>query len=87
MKQLTDLTALQNAVLQFTASYVYERGYQPLMWEIAQACGFSSMATVKDCLKALDRKGYIFISSRRINFLHIPNFAYARQITMWRDAA
>lgn len=58
MKPPVELTAKQEKVLKFIRERVGER-LPPTIREIAGEMGFASTGTVRDYLKALQRKGYL----------------------------
>jgi repressor LexA len=53
------LTKRQKEILDHIESFIDERGYAPSFEEIADAFGYSSLATVHEHLSNLERKGYI----------------------------
>jgi len=53
------LTKRQKEILDHIGSFIDERGYAPSFEEIAEAFGYSSLATVHEHLSNLERKGYI----------------------------
>ena len=53
------LTKRQKEILDHIGSYIQENGYAPSFEEIADAFGYSSLATVHEHLSNLERKGYI----------------------------
>jgi repressor LexA len=53
------LTKRQKEILDYIGSFIDERGYAPSFEEIADAFGYSSLATVHEHLSNLERKGYI----------------------------
>jgi len=53
------LTKRQKEILDFIHGFIDEHGYAPSFEEIAQAFGYSSLATVHEHLSNLERKGYI----------------------------
>jgi len=53
------LTKRQKEILDHIESFIDERGYSPSFEEIAEAFGYSSLATVHEHLSNLERKGYI----------------------------
>jgi len=53
------LTKRQKEILDYIAEFIDERGYAPSFEEIAEAFGYSSLATVHEHLSNLERKGYI----------------------------
>ncbi len=53
------LTKRQKEILDLIESFIEEHGYAPSFEEIAEAFGYSSLATVHEHLSNLERKGYI----------------------------
>ena len=53
------LTKKQKEILDLIEGYIQEHGYAPSFEEIADAFGYSSLATVHEHLSNLERKGYI----------------------------
>jgi repressor LexA len=53
------LTRRQKQILDHIEAYIGEQGYAPSFEEIADAFGYSSLATVHEHLSNLERKGYI----------------------------
>ena len=53
------LTKRQKEILDHIEAFIEEHGYAPSFEEIAQAFGYSSLATVHEHLSNLERKGYI----------------------------
>jgi repressor LexA len=53
------LTKRQKEILDYMGSFIEDRGYAPSFEEIADAFGYSSLATVHEHLSNLERKGYI----------------------------
>ncbi|HUF77040.1 MAG TPA: transcriptional repressor LexA [Longimicrobiales bacterium] len=53
------LTKRQKEILDYTGAFIDQRGYAPSFEEIAEAFGYSSLATVHEHLSNLERKGYI----------------------------
>ncbi len=53
------LTKRQKEILDHIESFLDEHGYAPSFEEIAEAFGYSSLATVHEHLSNLERKGYI----------------------------
>ncbi|MFA4888209.1 MAG: transcriptional repressor LexA [Candidatus Omnitrophota bacterium] len=62
MENLSTLTAKQQKVLDFIREKI-RRNLPPTIREIAQALNFSSTGTVRDYLKALEKKGFL----KRVN--------------------
>jgi repressor LexA len=53
------LTRRQKQILDHIGEYIADQGYAPSFEEIADAFGYSSLATVHEHLSNLERKGYI----------------------------
>ncbi len=53
------LTKRQKEILDHVEAFIEEHGYAPSFEEIAEAFGYSSLATVHEHLSNLERKGYI----------------------------
>ncbi len=53
------LTKRQKEILDHLENFIDEKGYAPSFEEIADAFGYSSLATVHEHLSNLERKGYI----------------------------
>ena len=53
------LTKRQKEILDHIEEFIDEHGYAPSFEEIAEAFGYSSLATVHEHLSNLERKGYI----------------------------
>jgi repressor LexA len=53
------LTRRQKQILDHIGAYIEKEGYAPSFEEIADAFGYSSLATVHEHLSNLERKGYI----------------------------
>jgi repressor LexA len=53
------LTKRQKEILDHMGEYIQRNGYAPSFEEIADAFGYSSLATVHEHLSNLERKGYI----------------------------
>jgi len=53
------LTKRQKEILDHIETFLEEHGYAPSFEEIAEAFGYSSLATVHEHLTNLERKGYI----------------------------
>jgi repressor LexA len=53
------LTKRQKEILDHVESFIEKNGYAPSFEEIADAFGYSSLATVHEHLSNLERKGYI----------------------------
>jgi repressor LexA len=66
------LTKRQREILSYLTSYTEANGYAPSFEEIAEAFGYTSLATVHEHLSNLQRKGYIkrsYNESRAIEIL------------------
>jgi repressor LexA len=59
MKQQTDPTGRQQAILDFLAEFSARNGYPPSVREIGDAVGLSSPSTVHSHLNQLEAKGFI----------------------------
>jgi repressor LexA len=53
------LTKRQKQILDYIGEFIDSNGYPPSFEEIAEAFGYSSLATVHEHLSNLERKGYI----------------------------
>ncbi|MEX2467929.1 MAG: transcriptional repressor LexA [Gemmatimonadota bacterium] len=53
------LTKRQKEILDYISAFIEDQGYAPSFEEIAEAFGYSSLATVHEHLSNLERKGYI----------------------------
>jgi len=53
------LTKRQKEILDYIEAFIIDHGYAPSFEEIAEAFGYSSLATVHEHLSNLERKGYI----------------------------
>jgi len=70
------LTKRQKEILDHIESFIGEHGYAPSFEEIADAFGYSSLATVHEHLSNLERKGYIrkaYNESRSIELVGYPS--------------
>lgn len=70
------LTKRQKEILDHIQSFLEEHGYAPSFEEIAEAFGYSSLATVHEHLTNLERKGYIrksYNESRSIELIPRSN--------------
>ncbi|MFD1674566.1 transcriptional repressor LexA [Alicyclobacillus fodiniaquatilis] len=56
---MTQLTARQEAILDFIRKNLNEKGYPPSVREIGEAVGLASSSTVHGHLERLQQKGYI----------------------------
>ncbi len=59
MAKSKGLTNRQQELVDYISHHTYVSGYAPSMQEIADHFGFSSLTTVADHLKAIERKGAI----------------------------
>ncbi len=55
----TELTAIQNNILEYIVEHWNNAGMPPTLAEIADHFGYKNRATVQQHLKALEKKGYI----------------------------
>ena len=53
------LTKRQKEILDYVSGFIEAHGYAPSFEEIAEAFGYTSLATVHEHLSNLERKGYI----------------------------
>jgi repressor LexA len=53
------LTKRQKEILDYIGAFIEDKGYAPSFEEIAEAFGYSSLATVHEHLSNLERKGYL----------------------------
>ncbi len=53
------LTKRQKEIFDYIGAFIDDRGYAPSFEEIAEAFGYSSLATVHEHLSNLERKGYL----------------------------
>lgn len=53
------LSPARKQILDFIASFIDERGYDPAVRDIAQGCGISSASIAQCHLNVLEREGYI----------------------------
>ena len=70
------LTKRQKEILDHIESFIDQHGYAPSFEEIADAFGYSSLATVHEHLSNLERKGYIrkaYNESRSIELVGHPS--------------
>ena len=70
------LTKRQKEILDHIESFIEKNGYAPSFEEIADAFGYSSLATVHEHLSNLERKGYIrkaYNESRSIELVGVPS--------------
>ena len=79
------MTKRQKEILDFIHGFIEERGYAPSFEEIAQAFGYSSLATVHEHLSNLERKGYIrkaYNESRSIEMVSGDSAATAFELPL-----
>jgi repressor LexA len=53
------MTVQQQKLLNFIRDYIRSKGHPPTFREIGHAFGFRSTGTVRDHLRALERKGHL----------------------------
>lgn len=68
---MTDLTKIQQAVLDFVRSFIADNGYSPTLWEIATNFGWASPSSSLVHLNALVRKGRVRRTSSKYRGLAI----------------
>lgn len=56
---MRDITAKQQAILDFINQFIEDKGYPPTVREIGKACGMKSSSSVHAQLANLERKGLI----------------------------
>ncbi|BCA81104.1 transcriptional repressor LexA [Desulfuromonas sp. AOP6] len=56
---MSPLTPKQKQIFDYIRSHLDQHGYAPTQQEIARAFGFSSLGTVQNYLKRLERDGYL----------------------------
>ena len=66
------LTKRQKQILDYIRSFIDDQGYAPSFEEIAEAFGYSSLATVHEHLTNLERKGYIRKSFNESRSIELP---------------
>jgi repressor LexA len=79
------LTKRQKQILDYITGFIGEHGYAPSFEEIAQAFGYSSLATVHEHLSNLERKGYIrksYNESRSIEMVPEDGAASALELPL-----
>ena len=79
------LTKRQKEILDHIEVFIDERGYAPSFEEIADAFGYSSLATVHEHLSNLERKGYIrkaYNESRSIELVGRASSAGAMELPL-----
>jgi repressor LexA len=70
------LTKRQKEILDHVESFIEENGYAPSFEEIADAFGYSSLATVHEHLSNLERKGYIRKAYNESRSIELVGAAY-----------
>ena len=79
------LTKRQKEILDHIAGFIEKNGYAPSFEEIADAFGYSSLATVHEHLSNLERKGYIrkaYNESRSIELIGATVGANATELPL-----
>jgi repressor LexA len=79
------LTKRQKEILDHVESFIEKHGYAPSFEEIADAFGYSSLATVHEHLSNLERKGYIrkaYNESRSIELVGVTFGANATELPL-----
>ena len=79
------LTKRQKEILDHIESFIEKNGYAPSFEEIADAFGYSSLATVHEHLSNLERKGYIrkaYNESRSIELIGTAFGANATELPL-----
>ncbi len=66
------LTKRQKQILDYIRDFIEDQGYAPSFEEIAEAFGYSSLATVHEHLTNLERKGYIRKSFNESRSIEVP---------------
>ena len=66
------LTKRQKQILDYIQGFIDDQGYAPSFEEIAEAFGYSSLATVHEHLTNLERKGYIRKSFNESRSIELP---------------
>ncbi len=69
------LTPRQKSVLNYVVNYVLQYDYAPSLEEIAQELGVSSVATIHEHLKSLEKKKYIKRSHNRARSIELSSKA------------
>lgn len=59
------LTGRQREVLAFLKKFTQEKGYPPTRKDIADHFGWSSTNAAQDHLRAMAKKGFVFIGNRQ----------------------
>ncbi len=75
------LTKRQKEILDHVASFIEENGYAPSFEEIADAFGYSSLATVHEHLSNLERKGYIRKAYNESRSIELVGAAFGPNVT------
>ncbi len=70
------LTKRQKEILDHVEHFIDENGYAPSFEEIADAFGYSSLATVHEHLSNLERKGYIRKAYNESRSIELVGAAY-----------
>lgn len=84
------LTKRQKEILDHIEEFIDEHGYAPSFEEIAEAFGYSSLATVHEHLSNLERKGYIrkaYNESRSIELVRDEVAPSAAEIPLYGAVA
>lgn len=68
---MTELTAVQQEVLDYIGRHISIKGYPPTRGEICMACGFRSLNAAQEILKRLKEKGYIDMERRAARSIRI----------------
>ena len=71
---MDNLTARQQAVLDFIKDEILFKGYPPTVREICEAVGLNSPSTVHSHLKTLEKKGYIKRDPAKNRALEVIDF-------------
>lgn len=91
-KEKEPLTQRQQQVFDFIVTTLTDNGFPPTLQEICRHFSFESTRTAYDCLKILDKKGYIRKGngkSRGLTILHttenssIPEKSHTEKITFF----
>ncbi|HOW42061.1 MAG TPA: transcriptional repressor LexA [Candidatus Omnitrophota bacterium] len=72
---MVTLSAKQKQVLEFIRQKIYGEHCAPTIREIAGRFGFSSTGTVRDYLKALQKKGYVAVSASKARAIVLTDAA------------
>jgi repressor LexA len=75
-----DLTRPQKKVLEFIRERVRDAGAPPTIREIGKRFGFQSTGTVRDYLRALEKKGYLRRQSGRARGIELAPELRGRQV-------